>query len=61
VLPGPETGIVTRKLNDGREFKIVKVFYEPAALAAKLEPLGWRASLSQTARYFIHGQATRST
>lgn len=60
VLPGRETGIVTRKLNDGREFKIVKVFYEPAALAAKLEPLGWHASLSQTARYFIHGQATRS-
>ena len=45
VLPGREAGIVTRKLNDGREFRIVKVFYEPAALAAKLGPLGWRASL----------------
>ena len=59
VLPGREAGIVTRKLNDGREFRIVKLFYEPGMLAAKLEPLGWRAQLSQTARYFIHGEVTR--
>jgi len=59
VLPGREAGIVTRKLNDGREFKIVKVFYEPGVLATKLEPLGWRASLAQTARYFIYGEALR--
>jgi demethylmenaquinone methyltransferase/2-methoxy-6-polyprenyl-1,4-benzoquinol methylase len=51
---------VTRKLNDGREFRIVKVFYEPAALAAKLGPLGWRASLAQTPRYFVYGELTRS-
>jgi demethylmenaquinone methyltransferase/2-methoxy-6-polyprenyl-1,4-benzoquinol methylase len=60
VLPGREAGIVTRKLNDGREFRIVKVFYEPAALAAKLEPLGWRSSLAQTPRYFVYGEVTRS-
>lgn len=59
VLPGREAGIVTRRLNDGREFKIVKLFYEPGVLAAKLEPLGWRARLSQTARYFIYGEAVR--
>ena len=59
VLHGREAGIVTRKLNDGREYKIVKLFYEPGVLAAKLEPLGWRAQLSQTARYFIHGEAVR--
>jgi demethylmenaquinone methyltransferase/2-methoxy-6-polyprenyl-1,4-benzoquinol methylase len=60
VLPGREAGIVTRKLNDGREFRIVKVFYEPAALAAKLGRLGWRASLAQTPRYFVYGELTRS-
>jgi SAM-dependent methyltransferase len=60
VLPGREAGIVTRKLNDGREFSIVKVFHEPAALAAKLEPLGWEADLSQTSRYFIYGEVTRA-
>jgi demethylmenaquinone methyltransferase/2-methoxy-6-polyprenyl-1,4-benzoquinol methylase len=60
VLPGREAGIVTRKLNDGREFRIVKVFYEPAALAAKLGPLGWRSKLAQTPRYFIYGEVMRS-
>jgi demethylmenaquinone methyltransferase/2-methoxy-6-polyprenyl-1,4-benzoquinol methylase len=60
VLPGRETGIVTRKLNDGREFRIVKVFYQPAALGAKLGPMGWRFSLAQTPRYFIYGEATRA-
>lgn len=60
VLPGREAGIVTRKLNDGREFRIVKVFYEPAALAAKLGPLGWKSKLAQTPRYFIYGEVMRS-
>lgn len=60
VLPGRERGIVTRKLNDGREFRIVKVFYEPAALAAKLDELGWNASIAQTPHYFIYGEATRA-
>lgn len=59
VLPKREAGIVTRKLNDGREFRIVKVFYEPAVLAAKLESLGWQADLAQTPRYFIYGEASR--
>jgi demethylmenaquinone methyltransferase/2-methoxy-6-polyprenyl-1,4-benzoquinol methylase len=56
-LPGRTTGMVTRKLNDGREFRIVKVFWEPQALAARLGTLGWSASLAQTPSYFIHGQA----
>ena len=58
VLPRREAGVVTRKLNDGREFRIVKIFYDPSTLAGKLEALGWRAGLSQTARYFIYGEAT---
>jgi demethylmenaquinone methyltransferase/2-methoxy-6-polyprenyl-1,4-benzoquinol methylase len=58
VLPGREAGVVTRKLNDGREFRIVKVFHEPSALAARLATLGFRAELRQTERYFIYGEAT---
>ena len=57
VLAGRDASVVGRKLNDGREFKIVKIFYEPATLAAKLEPLGWRVELHQTTRYFIYGEA----
>jgi len=30
--PEREAGVVTRRLNDGREFRIVKLFYEPATL-----------------------------
>ncbi len=55
-VPGREAGVVTRKLNDGREFRIVKVFWEPQSLAARLEQLRWSATLTQTPSYFIHGE-----
>jgi SAM-dependent methyltransferase len=60
VLPGRDAGVVTRKLNDGREFRIVKLFYRPTELAAKLAALGWRAAIEQTPNYFIHGHAARA-
>ena len=56
-VPGREAGVVARKLNDGREFRIVKVFWEPHSLAARLEQLRWSATLGQTQNYFIHGEA----
>lgn len=58
-LPNRDTGLVTRKLNDGREFCIVKIFYRPDALEAKLSALGWRARIARTGRYFIYGEAAR--
>ena len=57
VLPERETGIATRKLNDGREFRIVKFFYEPAVLSAKLEQVGFASDIRQTRQYFICGEA----
>jgi len=57
VLERRDAGVVARKLNDGREFRIVKIFYEPGALTAKLAGLGWTSSLQQTTCYFIHGEA----
>jgi len=33
--------IVERKLNDGRTFNIVKIFYEQAALEDRLRGPGW--------------------
>ena len=59
VLPSDNDGVVTRKLNDGREFRIVKIFYEPESLTARLKELGWSAKLERTANYFIHGSAER--
>jgi len=58
-LPRREAGVVSRKLNDGREFRIVKVFWTPDALAARLTTVGWRATLKQTTRYFIYGEVRR--
>lgn len=52
-----DSGVVTRKLNDGREFRVVKVFHEPGELNVRLARLGWEAAIARTARYFIHGPA----
>jgi hypothetical protein len=55
--PDRHAGIVTRRLDDGREFRIVKVFWEPAALAARLRECGFDADIGATKRYFIYGSA----
>ncbi|SRR5579883_2154584 len=41
-----------RKLNDGRAFTIVKVFYDPAEIASSLAALGFAAEGHRTARFF---------
>lgn len=56
-VPGRDAGIVTRRLNDGREFRIVKLFYEAAALDAKLARVHFVSRIRQTPRYFIYGEA----
>jgi SAM-dependent methyltransferase len=53
--PDRASGVVARKLNDGRGFRVVKVFHEPEALANRLAALGLKAVLARTARYFIYG------
>ena len=53
--PDTEQGIAERKLNDGSEYRIVKVFYEPTELALDLAPLGFASEVTHTPRYFIHG------
>jgi SAM-dependent methyltransferase len=55
--PDRHAGVVTRLLDDGREFRIVKVFWEPATLAARLRTAGFGAAMSQTSRYFVYGEA----
>jgi 2-polyprenyl-3-methyl-5-hydroxy-6-metoxy-1,4-benzoquinol methylase len=58
-LGAREATTASRTLNDGRVFKIVKVFYEPAELQERLAALGWCAQVSTTAHYFLYAQATR--
>jgi demethylmenaquinone methyltransferase/2-methoxy-6-polyprenyl-1,4-benzoquinol methylase len=59
-LEDPGVTTMTRRLNDGREFRIVKVFYEPDTLAARLESLGWRVTVQATESYFIYGFGERA-
>jgi SAM-dependent methyltransferase len=52
----PETGFVMdRVLNDGRQFRVVKVFYEPAELEQRLTALGFSASVRSTGEFFLYG------
>ena len=44
----------TRQVEDGREFRIVKVFYDPAALERRLTNLGWRLSV-RTTEHLLYG------
>lgn len=54
----PDDVCHTRKLNDGREFKIVKVFYQADALQRKLTEHGFEAQVKTTGRYFWWASGT---
>ncbi len=56
---GAGAQVETRRLNDGREYQIVKNFHEPAALAARFAAAGLDVDVRQTATYFIYGTGTR--
>jgi 2-polyprenyl-3-methyl-5-hydroxy-6-metoxy-1,4-benzoquinol methylase len=57
-LEKPEDTVVVRKLNDGKEFNIVKIFYQPAELEAKLRQAGWQITAAETPQYFIYGHGS---
>lgn len=57
-LEGQEATAVTRRLNDGQEFRIVKVFYRPDELRQRLADLGWNIAVEQTEHYFLYGQGS---
>lgn len=56
--PLDTSGVIRRKLNDGREFDIVKVFYEPADLERRLRDLGWEGAVKSSGRFFLFGSMT---
>jgi demethylmenaquinone methyltransferase/2-methoxy-6-polyprenyl-1,4-benzoquinol methylase len=60
VLPSGGDDTMTRRLDDGREFHIVKRFYDPAVLERRLGELGWQASVGATPEFFIHGTAQQA-
>ncbi len=59
-LPKTDESTQRRRLNDGREFQIYKLFYHPELLAQRLERLGWSMEIRETETYFLMGSGQRS-
>jgi SAM-dependent methyltransferase len=57
VLPSEVEDTMTRRLDDGREFQIIKRFYDPAGLTRALAELGWDTQVDATPEFFIYGTA----
>lgn len=54
---GPDE-VALRRLDDGREFRIPKIFYEPEELASTLAGAGFQeVEVRSTARFFLLGSA----
>jgi demethylmenaquinone methyltransferase/2-methoxy-6-polyprenyl-1,4-benzoquinol methylase len=52
------SGVEERRLNDGRMFRIVKMFHDPEELKSRLGKLGWALDVNKTHTFFIYGSAT---
>lgn len=48
-----------RRLNDGREFQIVKIYYRPETLTPLLRAAGFEADVQTTRRYFIYAHGIK--
>lgn len=58
VRPTEET--VRRRLNDGSEYEIVKVFHDPPALEERLTVLGWNVTVRGVGEFFYVGSGSRA-
>ncbi len=58
-VAGQATPAVWRRLRDGSEHRVVKVFYSPAELTARLAELGWSAHIRETSTPLLIGTARR--
>jgi trans-aconitate methyltransferase len=59
-LPEPGSQVMTRRLNDGRAFQIVKNFYDPRALAVRCAAAGLDVDVRETATFFLYGAGRRA-
>lgn len=59
--PTPADDVSVRRLDDGREFTIVKVYYEPGELERALHRTGFEDErVTTTGRFFLTGRARAS-
>ena len=54
--PGEQTAL--RRLADGSEYTIVKHWFEPEQVRARLLELGWEVEIGCTPTFFLYGEAT---
>ncbi len=59
ILPDRSATVLQRRLNDGREFRVYKVFYERDELTRHLMELGWTFEIEETTNYFMYGAGCR--
>lgn len=60
-LPAADSQLMTRKLNDGRTFQIVKNYFEPARLTAQCQAAGLDVMVKTTTTYFLYGLGQKSS
>jgi SAM-dependent methyltransferase len=48
-------GYSERKLNNGRTYRVIKIFYDPDSLNQRLQSIGWTGQLESTANFFLCG------
>ena len=58
-LSALEDPTMLRRLADGREYRIVKQFYEPTRLQARLVGLGWSVEVDTTREFFLYGHGIK--
>jgi hypothetical protein len=51
--------VARRMLSDGREFDVIKAFWNPEELATTLRPLGWDVTVRRVGPGVIHGRRCR--
>ncbi|MBW4596539.1 MAG: class I SAM-dependent methyltransferase [Brasilonema angustatum HA4187-MV1] len=50
---------ISRMLNNGQEYQIVKIFYQLDELQNKLTKVGFKANVKETENYFIYGSGRK--
>jgi SAM-dependent methyltransferase len=59
ILPERSATVLQRRLNDGREYRVYKIFYDRDELTRRLSNLGWSFEIEETRSYFIYGAGCR--
>jgi SAM-dependent methyltransferase len=55
LIEGPDSPIVQRELNDGQQFRVIKIPYEPAHLETRLSAMNWDITVTGTSGPFYWG------